>query len=154
MDQVTIPIREAWRKQADAYAKATGMRSMRTGKLAEYAVVHYLRSEGVTLREDQTPTNRADHFDINLGNTLVDVKSCLAPATELRVTKTQFDRGKRFAFYIGVQMARNRETATIYGFCDAEMVKTAKTKKQGSRDVYVVPFSQLRPIQDLVQAFR
>lgn len=151
---IRIPITQNWRKDADQYAKAAGYPSMRTGKLAEYAVAWYFRKHHVPVREDQTPKNEPDYFDINLGNTLVDVKSCLAPAKELRITKSLFDRGRRFAFYIGVQVARDRKQAKLFGFCKKVDVPRAKTKWVGNRKVYAIPFSQLEPIQKLVNAFQ
>jgi len=150
---VEVKILPEWGEMAREYAKATGHESMKTGKLAEYAVVHYLRSRNVPLREDQTPKDRPDYFDINLGSTLVDVKSCLAPAKELRVTKSNFDRGRRFQFYIGVQITRSRKKARIYGFCSKEEVGKAGTRRVGRRECYVVPFSGLEPIEKIVSSF-
>jgi len=151
---IEVNILPEWKEKADEYAKETGYSSMRTGKLAEYAVISYLRKEKVPLKEDQTAKNRPDYFDINLGSTLVDVKSCLEPAKELRVTKEYFDRGRRFAFYIGVQITRDREKARIFGFCSKDVVSKAKSKRVGNRMVYLVPFSKLEPIEKLAKAFR
>lgn len=151
---VEVAILQEWRERADRYAQATGFPSMRTGKLAEYAVIDFFRRAGVVVREDQTPTNRPDHFDLNIKGTLVDVKSCLAPSKELRVTKHNFDRGRRFSFYIGIQVSRNRKKARIFGFCTKEEVKNAPSRRIGSREAYFVPFSSLQPIEKLVSAFR
>jgi hypothetical protein len=82
------------------------------------------------------------------------VKSCLAPKKELRVTKSLFDRGRRFAFYIGVQISRDRKVARIFGFCSKKDVERAPVKKVGKRVCYVVPFGKLEPIEKLVRAFR
>jgi len=153
MDPVLVPLKEEWKEKADQYAQEAGYPSMRTGKLAEYAVIWYLRSKHVPLKEDHTPPTRADYFDLNLGSTLVDVKSCLAPAQELRVTRKWFDKGRRFAFYIGVQMTKNRKQARIFGFCSREAVARATVKQRGKREVYIVPFSMLEPIEKLVSAF-
>ncbi len=151
---VNVHINPEWRERARRCAKESGFPSMRTGKLAEFAVIHYLRKQGVPLREDQTPGNRPDYFDINLGSTLVDVKSCLEPAEELRVTKDHFDRGRRFAFYIGVQISRDLEEARIFGFCSKDAVGEAGHRKVGKRECYVLPFLKLEPIQKLALAFR
>ena len=153
MDIPEVTILPEWRKKAEEYAKAAGMPSMKTGKLAEYVVINYFRSKGVPVKEDQTHPTQPDFFDLNLGNTLVDVKSCLAPASELRVTKAQFDRGKRFHFYIGVQISRDREKARLFGFCTSKEIKSASTRKVGHRDCYILPFSKLRPIETLANSF-
>lgn len=154
MSPVVVPLLEPWRKRADAYAEKARFPSMKTGKLAEYAVIDYFRKNSVFVREDQTPVNRPDYFDINFGSALADVKSCLEPAKELRVTKSLFDTGRRFAFYIGVQMSRDRQTAKIFGYCTKDDVSKAKFKKIGTRVAYVIPFSKLEPIEKLVNAFR
>ena len=127
---------------------------MRTGKLAEYAVISYLRSQGVHLREDRTPMTQPDYFDLNLGSALVDVKSCLAPAKELRVPRSHFDRGRRFAFYIGVQISRDRSIARIWGYCTKADLGSARARWINHRAVYTLPFSKLRPIGSLVAAYR
>ena len=154
MSVIEVKVLPEWKEKADQYAREAGMPSMRTGKLAEYAVVAFFRGEGIPVREDMTPSNTPDFFDINLGNTLVDVKSCLEPAQELRVTKLYFDKGRRFAFYIGAQVSRERERVIIFGFCSKEDVQKAKFRRIGRRVAYYIPFSQLRPIEALVQAFR
>ena len=149
-----VDVQPEWREKADRYAREVGYPSMRTGKLAEYAVIWFFRKNGVQVREDQTPTTQPDYLDINLGNTLVDVKSCLEPAQEVRVTKKYFDMGRRFAFYIGVQVSKDRKKARIFGFCSLEDVKKARSRHVGNRVVYSIPFSQLQPIQKLVSSFR
>lgn len=154
MQPVEVPIRAEWRVQADEYARTAGFPTMRTGKLAEYAVIFYLRSQGVQVREDRTPMTQPDYFDLNLGSTLVDVKSCLAPSKELRVPRSHFDRGRRFAFYIGVQVSRSREVARIFGYCTKEDIRSAKARWVNHRAVYTLPFSRLRPISSLVSAYR
>lgn len=151
---IEVPVEKEWREKAADYAKKAGFPSMRTGKLAEYVVLSYLRKEGLFPREDLTHPTQPDYFDLNLGNATIDVKSCLAPAKELRITKHLFDRGRRFQYYIGVQITKDIKTAKIYGFCPLKAVKSAKTRKVGSRECYVIPFSKLESITKLVNAFR
>lgn len=154
MDPIFIAILPEWKKKADDYALAARMPSMKTGKIAEYAVVHYFRTNGVFVREDETPKNQPDYFDVNFGNALADVKSCLPPAQELRITKYQYDRGRRFDFYIGVQVDAARTMALIFGYCKKDEVKKARSRWIGQRKVYIIPFSKLHPIGQLLKAFK
>lgn len=150
---IEIVTKKDWIRRAREYSEVAKMPSMKSGKLAEYAVIDYFKSQGIPLKEDQTPKDRPDYFDINLGSTLVDVKSCLEPAKELRITKNLFDKGRRFAFYIGVQITRDYSLARIYGFCTKDDVTKARVRLVGKRECYVIKFHKLRPIELIVESF-
>lgn len=148
---ITVKITDQQLAAASRYEQGSGLQGMRYGKLGEYCVIDFLRQQNISLQEDTTPMDRPDYYDIHSFHSLIDVKTATRPSVNaIHVTKSTFDRGRRFEFYIGVQLDVKRGKAHIYGYATKKDIEQAKVRKAGMRYAYYIPLKQLRPIQELV----
>jgi hypothetical protein len=148
---ITVKITDQQLDAASQYEQGSGLQGMRYGKLGEYCVIDYLRRQNISLREDTTPMDRPDYYDINSFHSLIDVKTATKPSVKaIHITKSTFDRGRRFEFYIGVQLDMKHGKAYIYGYATKKDIEHAKFRKAGMRYAYYILLKDMRPIQELV----
>ena len=151
VEKISVKITEDQIAFAEKYEKVSGLKGMTLGKLGELCVISYLRSLGVHLDEDRTPMDRPDYYDIKSSHSLIDVKTAVNPRHKrIYITKSTFDRGRRFEFYIGVQLDMKNRVAVIYGYATKKDVQDAPSKKAGDREVYYIELDKLRPLKELV----
>lgn len=147
---VEVAVQEDWIRRAQAYGERTGMQSMIVGKTGEYAVIDYLRQLGVQLREDQTPADRPDYFDILARGTLIEVKT--TRKQEIKIAKATFDRDqrRRFGMYIGVKLSLPQKKAWICGYATKDDVQQARVIAIAGKQYYSLRLKDLKPIQDVL----
>lgn len=151
VEKITVKLTKEQIAFAEKYESVSGIKGMKLGKLGELCVISYLRSLSIHLDEDRTPMDKPDYYDIKSSHSLIDVKTAVNPKHKrIYITKSLFDKGRRFEFYIGVQLDIKKGIATIYGYATKKDVQDAPSKKAGDREVYYLELNKLRPLKELV----